>query len=113
MVFETEAVAVWPTLNPQTWQGRDYLESEPPIAISIDPRDEVMRTFGGSADSLDRIPRLDSGKRRAALGGGGNGPRDQVGARERARRIVNHNHVALRCDDAKRVRDRILAPGDL
>ncbi len=40
IVFETEAVAAWPTLDPQTWQSRGYLITEPPIAISIDPRDE-------------------------------------------------------------------------
>jgi hypothetical protein len=41
IVFETEAVAAWPTLDPQTWKPRGYLTAKPPIAISIDPRDEV------------------------------------------------------------------------
>jgi len=42
IVFETEAVAAWPTLDPQTWKPRGYLTAtKQPIAISIDPRDEV------------------------------------------------------------------------
>jgi len=40
IVFETEAVAAWPTLDPQTWRPRGYLNTDAPIAISIDPRDE-------------------------------------------------------------------------
>jgi hypothetical protein len=40
IVFETEAAATWPTLDAQTWQQRGYLGNDPPIAISIDPRDE-------------------------------------------------------------------------
>jgi len=40
VVFETEAVATWPTLDPQTWQPRGYASTAAPIAISIDPRDE-------------------------------------------------------------------------
>jgi len=40
IVFETQAVASWPTLDPQTWQPRDYLSNRQPVAISIDPRDE-------------------------------------------------------------------------
>lgn len=40
IVFETEAVAAWPALDPQTWQPRGYVNSGEPIAISIDPRDE-------------------------------------------------------------------------
>ena len=40
IVFETEAVATWPTLDPQTWKPRGYLTTKQPIAISIDPRDE-------------------------------------------------------------------------
>ena len=40
IVFETEAVATWPTLDPQTWQPRGYVAAGQPIAISIDPRDE-------------------------------------------------------------------------
>jgi hypothetical protein len=39
VVLEVEATAGWPALDPQTWQPRGYLD-EPPIAISIDPRDE-------------------------------------------------------------------------
>jgi hypothetical protein len=40
IVFETEAVAAWPMLDPQTWQPRGLLTSAAPAAISIDPRDE-------------------------------------------------------------------------
>jgi hypothetical protein len=40
IVFETESVGDWPTLDPQTWQPRGYLGDAAPIAISIDPRDE-------------------------------------------------------------------------
>jgi len=55
IVFETEAVAGWPTVDPQTWQPRGYGNSGPPIAISIDPRDEehslmlCMRRFATDA----------------------------------------------------------------
>lgn len=40
IVFETEAVAAWPALDPQTWKPRGYLNADAPIAIAIDPRDE-------------------------------------------------------------------------
>ncbi|HTM02952.1 MAG TPA: hypothetical protein VL173_05580 [Vicinamibacterales bacterium] len=40
IVFETEATAVWPTLDPQNWQPRGYRTEAAPIAVSIDPRDE-------------------------------------------------------------------------
>jgi hypothetical protein len=40
LVFETEAVAAWPTLDPQTWQTRGYIKGQTPIAVSIDLRDE-------------------------------------------------------------------------
>ena len=39
IVLETETVAAWPTLDPQTWQRRGYADA-PAVAISIDPRDE-------------------------------------------------------------------------
>jgi hypothetical protein len=39
IVFETESTAGWPALDPQTWQPRGW-SSQPPIVISIDPRDE-------------------------------------------------------------------------
>jgi hypothetical protein len=39
IVLEVEATAGWPALDPQTWQPRGF-GSEPPIAISLDPRDE-------------------------------------------------------------------------
>jgi hypothetical protein len=40
IVFETEAVAAWPTIDPQSWQRRGYISTGAPIAVSIDPRDE-------------------------------------------------------------------------
>jgi hypothetical protein len=40
IVFETEAAAAMPTLDPQTWQSRGYQDRNAPVAISIDPRDE-------------------------------------------------------------------------
>ena len=44
IVAETASTALWPSLDPQTWQTRSISVgmggTEPPIAISIDPRDE-------------------------------------------------------------------------
>ena len=44
IVADTASTAQWPTLDPQTWQPRSLSiglgNSEVPIAISIDPRDE-------------------------------------------------------------------------
>jgi len=44
IVAETASTAQWPTLDPQTWQPRSISigtgHAAPPIAISIDPRDE-------------------------------------------------------------------------
>jgi hypothetical protein len=40
IVFETEATAAWPTLDPQTWRPRGFDPDVTPIAVSIDPRDE-------------------------------------------------------------------------
>ena len=39
IVLETENTAGWPALDPQTWQPRGWT-GQPPIVISIDPRDE-------------------------------------------------------------------------
>ena len=39
VVLEVEATADWAALDPQTWQPRGW-SAEPPIVISIDPRDE-------------------------------------------------------------------------
>lgn len=61
IVFETEAVAAWPTLDPQTWKPRGYLTTSQPIAISIDPRDEehslmlAMRRVAQDADLRTRL----------------------------------------------------------
>ncbi len=40
IVYETEATAGWPALDPQTWRPRGSDASQPPIVISIDPRDD-------------------------------------------------------------------------
>jgi glycosyltransferase involved in cell wall biosynthesis len=37
---ETEAMAEWPAIDPQTWRPRDLAGNEPPIAVTLDPRDE-------------------------------------------------------------------------
>lgn len=39
VVLETDTTADWPALNPQSWQPRGP-GSEPPIVVSVDPRDE-------------------------------------------------------------------------
>lgn len=39
VVLETTATADWPALDPQTWRPRGSV-ADPPIAVSIDPRDE-------------------------------------------------------------------------
>lgn len=40
IVAETSTTASWPALDPQTWRARDAGPGAPPIAVSIDPRDE-------------------------------------------------------------------------
>lgn len=40
IVFEIDATAGWPALNPQTWRPRGVADG-PPIVVSIDPRDEA------------------------------------------------------------------------
>ena len=40
VAFETPATAAWPVLDPQTWLMRGIDVSDPPIAVTIDPRDE-------------------------------------------------------------------------
>ena len=39
VVMEVESTAAWAAFDPQTWQPRGW-SAEPPIVISIDPRDE-------------------------------------------------------------------------
>jgi hypothetical protein len=39
IVLEVEVTAAWPALDPQTWLPRGF-SADPPIAISLDPRDE-------------------------------------------------------------------------
>jgi hypothetical protein len=61
VVFETEAVAAWPTLDPQTWQPRGYGARDAPLAISLDPRDEehslmlVMKRLSSDAALRDQL----------------------------------------------------------
>lgn len=40
VVFEMDATADWPALDPQTWRPRGHEDTRSPIAVSIDPRDE-------------------------------------------------------------------------
>jgi hypothetical protein len=40
IVLETEATALWPALNAQDWRPRHFDAGEPPIVVSLDPRDE-------------------------------------------------------------------------
>lgn len=37
---EMDATAEWPAMDPQTWRPRGIAVSDPPIAVTIDPRDE-------------------------------------------------------------------------
>ncbi len=79
IVLETEPVAAWPTLDPQTWQRRGY-EDAAPVAISIDPRDEehslmlAMRRLAADA-SL----RASLGAAASALGARTRQPEDRRG----------------------------------
>jgi len=70
IVAETETTARWPALDPQTWQSRAVAAgpgtAEPPIVVSIDPRDEehslmlaLVRLAGDPAlrESLGRAAR--------------------------------------------------------
>ncbi len=40
IVTESIVTAAWPAFDPQTWQPRGFGDLAPPIAVSIDPRDE-------------------------------------------------------------------------
>jgi hypothetical protein len=61
IVFDTEATADWPTLDPQTWRPRGSAGSTPPIAIAIDPRDEehslmlALRRLAGEPGLRDSL----------------------------------------------------------
>ena len=80
IVFETEAVAAWPALDPQTWQPRGYRSDVVPVVVSIDPRDEehslmlAMRRLSSDAalrarlgDAARRWAREHASVRTAAL----------------------------------------------
>ena len=51
--------------------------------------------------ALHGVARPSGRKRRAVLHGRGDRPRDEIRARERPRRVVNHDHVALLARGAK------------
>jgi hypothetical protein len=40
VAMELEATADWPALDPQTWRPRGLGATAPPVAVTIDPRDE-------------------------------------------------------------------------
>jgi hypothetical protein len=40
VTMEMDATAEWPAMDPQTWRPRGISVNEPPIAVTIDPRDE-------------------------------------------------------------------------
>jgi glycosyltransferase involved in cell wall biosynthesis len=60
---ETGAMAEWSAIDPQTWRPRDLLVNEPPIAITIDPRDEehslmlAIRRLSADAPLRDQLGR--------------------------------------------------------
>jgi hypothetical protein len=65
VVLEVEATAGWPAVNPQNWQPRGF-SGEPPIAVSIDPRDEehslMLAIVRLAADALLRKALADAGR---------------------------------------------------
>ena len=40
VTMEMDAMAEWPAMDPQTWRPRGIAASDPPIAVTMDPRDE-------------------------------------------------------------------------
>jgi hypothetical protein len=58
-----DATGDWPALDPQTWQPRDSLAHEAPIAVTIDPRDEehslalTMRRLAADREMRDGLGR--------------------------------------------------------
>ena len=63
IVAETYATAAWPAVDPQTWRPRGFASSEPPIVVSIDPRDEehslmlAMRRLASDASLRSELGR--------------------------------------------------------
>lgn len=41
VTMELDATAEWPALDPQTWRPRGVVPTGAPVAVTIDPRDEV------------------------------------------------------------------------
>ena len=40
VTMETEAMAEWPAIDPQTWRPRGFGVNDAPVAVTVDPRDE-------------------------------------------------------------------------
>jgi hypothetical protein len=65
VVFDMEATADWPSLDPQTWKPRG-LGSARPIVVSVDPRDEehslaiAIRRLAADAELRERLGRAAS-----------------------------------------------------
>jgi hypothetical protein len=61
VVYEVEATAGWPALDPQTWRPRGPSPTGLPVVVSIDVRDEahslllVLRRLGADAALRDQL----------------------------------------------------------
>jgi len=58
---EMDATADWPAMDPQTWRTRGLAVADPPIAVTIDPRDEehslmlAIRRLSSDAASREQL----------------------------------------------------------
>ena len=63
ITIETEATAEWPAIDPQTWRPRDMAVGDPPVAVTVDPRDEehslmlAIRKLSADAMLRDQLGR--------------------------------------------------------
>jgi glycosyltransferase involved in cell wall biosynthesis len=63
ITMETDATAEWPAIDPQTWRPRGLAAPEPPVAVTVDPRDEehslmlAIRTLSADAALRARLGR--------------------------------------------------------
>lgn len=67
VVFEREATAIFPAIDPQTWRPRDSVGRQNAVAITIDPRDEahsLALALRGLARDRERIHTLGDAARR-------------------------------------------------
>ena len=61
VTMEMDATAGWPALDPQTWRPRGLAVTEPPIAVTIDARDEehslllAVRRLSGDAALREQL----------------------------------------------------------